>query len=154
MFMQSSYTYRAAGTWSGGRTGHIHPEQFNPQQITFSPPPEFGGEDGRWTPEHLFVAAIGSCFLSTFRAIAGMSKLPVVGVELEIEGELTKGEHGYSFTRVVLRPQIALESLEHSERAQRVVEKAERACFVTQSITAKVEVEATVVAATPAGVGG
>jgi organic hydroperoxide reductase OsmC/OhrA len=41
-----------------------------PQPIIFSAPPEFQGEPRVWTPEHFFVAAVVSCYMSTFFSIA------------------------------------------------------------------------------------
>lgn len=45
--------------------------------LVASTPPEFKGEAGFWTPEHLFVAAAEFCLMATFPGIAGNSRLPV-----------------------------------------------------------------------------
>lgn len=50
----------------------------SPRPTTFRSstlPPEFGGPERTWSPEHLFVAAVSSCLMTTFRAIAEMSEL-------------------------------------------------------------------------------
>ena len=72
--MESTHQYRVQAFGAGGRNGVIHAEGVLPA-ISFSPPPEFQGEVGRWTPEHLLVAAVASCFISTFEGMAQTSSL-------------------------------------------------------------------------------
>ena len=44
--------------------------------IEVATPPQFPkGVAGIWSPEHLFTAAVSSCFMTTFLAIAENSKL-------------------------------------------------------------------------------
>ena len=38
--------------------------------IHVATPPEFGGEGKPWTPEHLFLSSISSCFMTTYLAFA------------------------------------------------------------------------------------
>ena len=66
--MESIHEYRVEAIGARGRNGVVHAEGILPA-ISFSPPPEFQGEVGRWTPEHFLVAAVASCFISTFEGI-------------------------------------------------------------------------------------
>ncbi len=61
--MEFIHEYRVEAIGAVGRNGVVHAEGILPA-ISFSPPPEFQGEVGRWTPEHLLVAAVASCFIS------------------------------------------------------------------------------------------
>ena len=70
--MEDSYRFYVAAEWTDGRRGVTHAEADAPA-IHFAAPPEFHGEAGVWTPEHFFLAALVSCYLVTFRAIAEMS---------------------------------------------------------------------------------
>ena len=47
--MESIHEYRVEAIGAGGRNGVVHAEGILPA-ISFSPPPEFQGEVGRWTP--------------------------------------------------------------------------------------------------------
>lgn len=38
--------------------------------IDVATPPEFGGEGNPWSPEHLFLSAVSSCFMTTYLAFA------------------------------------------------------------------------------------
>jgi organic hydroperoxide reductase OsmC/OhrA len=119
-------------------------------------PPEFGGRPGLWSPEHLFVASVASCFMSTFLAIAELSRLEVDALAVPALGTIERGEdRRYRFTRVVLRPRIVLVDAGDSERAERIVTKAEQACLVTRSISTEVVIEpALEVVGVPQTVGG
>jgi organic hydroperoxide reductase OsmC/OhrA len=110
--------------------------------LAVASPPEFGGPAGEWSPEHLLVAAVGSCFLTTFLAIADASRLEVAALSVPGEGTIERGEdRRYRFTRIVLGPHIALVHESDRDRAQRIVQKAEGACLVTRSLGTPVTVE-------------
>jgi hypothetical protein len=67
--MEAHHEYRVHAFGAGGRNGVVQAEGVL-SSISFSPPPEFLGEPGRWTPEHFLVAVVASCFVSTFSGIA------------------------------------------------------------------------------------
>lgn len=146
--MESTYLYRSSAIWTMKRRGIVSAEDV-PRTINFSAPPEFQGEPGLWTPEHLLVASVATCFLATFRALAENSKLPVVRLEVDAEGLLEKEAGGFRFTQVVVRPRLAIAEPADKERAQRLLEKAERACLISRSLSSHMELQPTVeVAAT------
>ena len=102
--------------------------------ITFSAPPEFLGETGVWTPEHLFVAALVTCFVSTFSGMADLSKFSFVGLEVEAEGVLEKDASGWKFVEVKLRPMLKIGREQDRERANRLLQKAQKTCLVSRSL--------------------
>src|SRR5256885_7537169 len=97
--MESIHEYRVEAIGAGGRNGVVHAEGILPA-ISFSPPPEFQGEVGRWTPEHFLVAAVASCFISTFEGIAQTSHLEFDSLRLAAEGVLTKQDSGWRFSEI------------------------------------------------------
>src|SRR6516165_6810371 len=103
--MESAYVYRVTATWESGRRGRVAAEEIAPA-IQFSTPPEFNGDPGYWTPEHFLVAAVASCYVATFYALAQLSKLEFLGLELLVEGSLGKPEGKLRFTEVVLKPTL------------------------------------------------
>ncbi|MGH9602249.1 MAG: OsmC family protein [Terriglobales bacterium] len=134
------YRYRTSARWTASRKGEVGAESvFEP--LVFSAPTEFGGEPNQWTPEHMFVAAVSSCFVTTFGVIAGLSKFPFAELEVTAEGVLEKEEGGYRFTQVILRPMLTLEREEDRERGLRLLEKAERSCLIARSISAQMVLE-------------
>ncbi|HZU42523.1 MAG TPA: OsmC family protein [Terriglobales bacterium] len=139
--METVYRYRTTAHWSAHRTGIVEAEEI-PRTINFSAPPEFGGDPGLWTPEHLLAAALATCFVSTFRAVADASKLEVLALAADVDGVLEKGQSGFSFTEYRLRPKLTIAREEDRERAGRLLAKAEHVCLVTRSLSGRVEMQA------------
>ncbi len=136
--MESIHEYRVEAIGAGGRNGVVHAEGILPA-ISFSPPPEFQGELGRWTPEHFLVAAVASCFISTFEGMAQTSRLEFNSLRLAAEGVLTKlDDSGWRFTEIRLRPTVTLRKDEDHHRAIRLLEKAEKSCLIARSLECKV----------------
>jgi len=114
--------------------------------LEVSVPPEFKGEAGRWTPEHLFVAAAEICLMATFVGIAENSKLTVAGYQSSARGRLEKVEDGgLRFTEIAIAVVITLESLDDLGRAERVLAKAEKGCLIANSMMARIRVDPTFV---------
>jgi len=80
--MEAVHSYRVVAWWSSGKTG-LAKSDSAPTAIHFTAPPEFGGLEGRWTPEDLLLCAVAGCYTTTFRALADNSKLEYsdLGVE-------------------------------------------------------------------------
>jgi peroxiredoxin-like protein len=113
-------------------------------KLDVASPPEFGGPGRTWSPEHLFVAALSSCLMTTFRAIATISNLDIVDYSDDAVGHLVREESLYRIASVTLRPRIVITDAEKVEKATRLVEKAERACLISRSVNAKIVVEPTI----------
>jgi organic hydroperoxide reductase OsmC/OhrA len=155
--MIQSHDYPVRVSWMGEKRGVLESEDRLPP-LPVVTPPEFGGHQGEWSPEHLFVASVASCLMTTFLAVAEISRLEIHGFEAAAVGTLERGDdRRYRFTRVVLRPRVAVAREQDRERAVRLLEKSEQACLITRSITCEVELEPTVEigpreeAPTPAG---
>ena len=138
--MEKSFRYRAQAHWTTHKRGILEAPEI-PRTVNFAAPPEFGGEPGLWTPEHLLLGAVSTCYVATFRAIAEHSRLPISKLEVQIEGVVAKEEGRLRFTEILLRPVITIEREEDSERAQRVAEKAERSCLIASSLSTKITMQ-------------
>ncbi len=146
----TDYRYRVDAHWTEGRKGRVLGEGVT-QELDFSAPPEFQGEMGFWTPEHFLVAAVTSCFVATFSAIAEMSKFEALDLEVSATGSIAKGEGGFRFTEIEIRPVLTVVNEHDRERGLRLLDKAERSCLVTRSLSTTVRMQPMVrVAATVA----
>jgi organic hydroperoxide reductase OsmC/OhrA len=99
--MSTSYQYSVKATWNSERTSSMKAESVD-LPILFSAPPEFHGQSGLWTPEHFLIAAVAGCFVTTFIAIAELSKFDFLSLEASAIGLLEKGEGGFQFTRALI----------------------------------------------------
>jgi peroxiredoxin-like protein len=149
--MENKYSYRVDAHWTLHKRGIVEAESI-PRTINFAAPPEFGGEPGLWTPEHLLLASVSTCFIATFRAIADFSHLEFSGLELNTEGTVEKAEGGLRFTRIVLKPALTIHEERDRERAGRLLEKAERSCLVSRSLACTIVLEPKIVAELPVAV--
>lgn len=105
-------------------------------------PPEFKGREGQWTPEHLFVASLNTCFMLTLLAIADNSKLPLVSFSSTAKGKLEKVPgSSYQITEMVIKPKVVIASVSDLGRMPRILEKAKENCFVSNSIKSVIKIE-------------
>ena len=142
--MDKTYTFHASAHLLGRTKAYVAAESV-PLALQFSTPPEFNGERGKWTPEHLLVAATASCLAATFRAMAEHSKFEFISLHVEAEGVLEKLEDGLRFTRIVLRPRLAVIHEDDRDRAVKLLQKAERSCLVARSLQTEVTLEPLIV---------
>ena len=138
--METQYCYSTEVEWTGERGGDLSAPHL--PNLEVDAPPEFKGHEGVWTPEHLFVAAINSCFMTTFLAIAENSKLEFVSFSADAKGKLERLEgQGFIMTEVVLRPKLLISHARDVERAGRILEKAEQSCLISNSIKTETTLE-------------
>jgi len=138
--MENKYFYTTEVEWTGDRHGDLRAPVL--PQLQVDAPPEFKGHDGVWTPEHLFVASVNSCFMTTFLAIAENSKLDFVSFKANARGKLEKLDgHGFMMTEITLHPKLMISHQRDAERATRILEKAEKHCLISNSIKAATKLE-------------
>ena len=109
--------------------------------IQSAPPTQFGGPGDQWSPEDLLVGAIADCFALSFRAIAGMSKLDWISLHCRVTGTLDTIDRNTQFTAFTVHADLVVPTGTDEDRAQRLLEKAEQTCFVTNSLKAEPHLE-------------
>jgi peroxiredoxin-like protein len=110
--------------------------------IAVGAPPEFKGREGNWSPEHLLVAALNTCYMLTFLAIAENSKIALLSFSSTARGKLAKvPDDGFQITEIVVKPKIVIASANDLGRVPRILEKAKENCFVSNSIKSAIKLE-------------
>ncbi len=113
--------------------------------IEVATPPEFPkGIPGIWSPEHLFTAAVSSCLMTTFLSIAENSKLEFTAFRCESEGKLEQVEGKFIMSEIILKPTVVIVNEKDRERAERVLQKSEAACLISNSIKSKVTMKSVI----------
>ncbi len=136
------HTYNVNIEWNSDRKGTMSSPELN-NKLEVATPPNFPkGMEGIWSPEHLFTAAVASCLMTTFLSIAENSKLNFVSFKIESKGILEQIEGKFLMTRVELYPVVVINEEKDRERAERILQKSEAACLVSNSVKAKVEMKA------------
>ena len=145
--MEAHY-YNVDVSWHNDRKGLMCSPELNLSQsngegcIEVATPPEFPkGIPGIWSPEHLFTASVNSCLMTTFLAIAENSKLDFQSFNCKAKGRLDQMDGKFLMTEIALYPKVVVTHEKDVERAQRIIEKSERACLISNSIKSKVILE-------------
>lgn len=131
----------------GQQLGSVYVEASGVDALETNPPVDFGGPGGYWTPEDLLVGAVANCFIFTFRAVATASGFEWVSLSCEANGTLDKEGRQIQFTGIALKATLTVAAGTDEEKAKRLMERAEQACLVTNSLKCPVTLESTVVAA-------
>jgi peroxiredoxin-like protein len=139
---------RVVAWWASGRTG-IAKSSSAPNVIHFTAPAEFGGLEGRWTPEELLMTALASCFTTTFHTIAASSKFEYTDLAVEAEGTVRKTDTGYCFSEIVMRPCLTIRAEEQRERAISLLQKAKSLCLVSRALATAPRFEARIETSKP-----
>jgi peroxiredoxin-like protein len=134
---------------SGEPTGYAEVVSQGLPALRIAAPLDYDGPGDAWSPEHLLLAAVQSCLLLTFRAIAKLSQLPFVSLTVETTGTVNKQDGVTRFTEIVLRPRLTLPLGANHERAQRILERSEKACLVSASLSTPIRMEPAIVEADP-----
>jgi len=104
--------------------------------LTVATPPEFGGPEGMWSPEELFVASVGSCLLSTFLYFAYRFELPFESYSSTSTGTMEKTSQGFRFTGIDVLIAVTVPDAKAAKKASslRLKEKMEKYCPVSASL--------------------
>jgi len=115
--------------------------------IEVATPPQFPkGIPGIWSPEHLFTASVASCFMTTFLAIAENSKLAFESFKCKAIGTLEQVDGKFIMSEVLLEPSVTVTYDKDVARAERVLQRTESNCLISNSIRSTVTMHTQVAA--------
>lgn len=139
-----SHIYNVDLKWIANRIGEVSsPELLD--TIDVATPPQFPkGVDGVWSPEHFFTAAVNSCFMTTFLAVAENSKLEFKSFTCEAEGKLEKVDGKYIMSEIILKPNLEILNPNEIDKAERILQRSEAACLISNSIKSTVHLVTTI----------
>jgi len=146
----NSHVYTVNIAWRNDRKGIMCSPELKSAHagdgcIEVATPPEFPkGMPGIWSPEHLFTAAVSSCLMTTFLAVAENSKLDFISFECGAKGKLEQVEGKFQMSEVVLEPVVTIRDEKDRERALKVLQKSEANCLISNSVKSKVAMNAIV----------
>jgi organic hydroperoxide reductase OsmC/OhrA len=129
-----AYPHHYAVDASAQATGDVTLSATGLPPLQTAPPPQFDGPGDRWSPENLFVAAVADCLVLTFRAVARASNLPWTVLRCTAEGQLERVEGVTHFTQMALLARLTVPPGTDTDKARRLLEKAEKGCLITNSL--------------------
>lgn len=142
------YYYNVDVNWNTERKGIMCSPELNKDAgscIEVATPPEFPkGMPGIWSPEHLFTAAVSSCLMTTFLSIAENSKFVFVSFSCKSKGKLEQVDGKFMMSEIILEPNVTITDERDRERAERVLQKSEAACLISNSVKSKITMVSTI----------
>jgi organic hydroperoxide reductase OsmC/OhrA len=107
--------------------------------VTTSASPAYRGDGSKADPEDLLVAALSSCHMLSFLAIAAKKKLTVTSYQDDAVGFLENQGGKLWITRVILRPKVAIDA--DAQTLSEIHHLAHEACFIANSVKTDISVE-------------
>ncbi|WP_282019158.1 OsmC family protein [Salegentibacter mishustinae] len=145
--MAENHEYQVDLTWKEDRKGEVSSPELTDTIETATPSDFPKGMPNIWSPEHFLVAAVESCLMTTFLAIAENSKLEFISFKSTAIGKLDKVEGKFQMTEIILKPVLEITDENNAERAKRIIEKSEKVCLISNSIKTKITLESEIVIA-------
>ena len=136
--MESEHFYEVSVNWKADRRGTLSSPVLD-ATIEVATPPQFPkGIEGVWSPEHLFVAAVNSCLMTTFLSFAENSNLYFENFSSKAVGKLEMVEGKYMISKITLMPIITIADKSNEEKTKRILKKLESNCLISNSIKTKI----------------
>ena len=135
---------RAEPELTAGKYSNAHTVQYNDSfEVMVDAAPDWGGDAGNTNPEQALAAALSSCHMMTFLALAAKAKWPVASYYDRVVAYLGKNAKGQmSVTRVDLHPVVRFDtgfSIDADELEQ-MHDRAHRYCFIANTLADSVEI--------------
>lgn len=123
--------------WLAGTRGILSAKDAD-GTVHIATPPAFGGEGRPWTPEHLFLSSISSCFMTTYLVFAKKYLFEISHFECNAIGQIEVINGKYKFTSVNLYPKVYIADETLRKKANLALEKTHKHCLITNSVNADV----------------
>lgn len=113
--------------------------------LMIGPPPEFNGSNSIWSPEHLLISALSSCYTTTFMHFAKLLKTPISRLHVDGVVEFEKEEGSpLEAKRFILHPVIEFSNNPGEHVIENLLAKARKYCIISNSIKGEVIIEPSV----------
>ena len=93
------------------------------------------------------MAAVGNCLVLSFRAIARASRFEWRSIECDASGLLDQVDRKIQITNIDNRVTLVVPTGSDAAKAEKLLEKAEQSCFISNSLTAEVHLSCEIVMA-------
>jgi len=136
--------HRRAPALRTGAYSNAHEVQFNAgHALAVDAAPDWGGDPSHTNPEQALAAALSSCHMMTFLALAAKAGWPVASYHDHAVAHLGKNARGQMcVTRIDLHPQVRFDTGFTLDPAtlDEMQQRAHRYCFIANSLADSVEI--------------
>jgi peroxiredoxin-like protein len=145
------FVFEVKLNWLHRSLGVLHARDID-GTIHVATPREFGGEGNEWSPEHLFLSSISSCFMTTFLMFSKKMEVNFTRFECNAVGQVGLVDGKYQFTQIVVFPKVFIPGESMRQTTEKALEKTEKYCLISNSIKAEVDFMTEVVVGTQPGI--
>ena len=121
-----------------------HKIEINNNILNAGSAPEYGGKDNELNPEQSLAAAISSCHMMTFLALAAKMRWPVISYKDRAYAFLGKNSKGkMCVNKIELNPNILFKDdfTVSKEEMDKMQDRSHRYCFVANSLSDDVKIK-------------
>jgi peroxiredoxin-like protein len=129
------FFFEAGLNWLADDRGVLYAHDVK-EIIHVAAPAAFGGTGKEWSPEHLLLSSIISCYMSTYLGISKKMNLTVSRFECNAIGQVELVEGKYRFTNINVYPKIFIADETVREKAGKAAEKTQQYCLISNSLHA------------------
>src|SRR5665213_1265688 len=140
------YPHTYLATAAGDPSAVVSVDSLHLPALQTTPPPEFDGPGGAWSPETLLCAALADCFVFTFRAVSRTAGLTWRHLDCRVEGTLERVERVSQFSSFTTFANLIVPAGTDVAAARRLLEQAEHGCLIAKSLRGSRTLEADVTA--------
>lgn len=127
------WEYKTSVSWKGGEAAVLQSD--HKPNLDITPPPEFGGQPDRWSPEDLIVGAVESCMLLTLLFFVEKMKINMTRYESEATGTLDRTNSGLRFQEMSVHISADVETAADEEKFKKAARQAEKFCPVSAAVS-------------------
>jgi organic hydroperoxide reductase OsmC/OhrA len=132
------YTFETTTRWTQNRRGVL--SAGGKKSIEIACPPEFGGHRGYWTAEHLFVASIEVCIMTTFEWLMEKDKGKIVAYKSKSIGMAQMVDDNFLLNRVEITPTIVVSDQANLSKAKEAITEAGNQCLISKALNFEVSI--------------
>lgn len=134
--------FKTSAEWKGGQNVEAGSE--GKPSLSIMPPPEFGGEEGHWSPEDQLISAVESCLLLTTLHMVKTMGIDLVAYKSEATGSMAKTAEGLRIQGIHVSISATVGCDDDMEKMQKAVAGAEKYCPVSAAVSCPVSAEVNV----------
>jgi organic hydroperoxide reductase OsmC/OhrA len=144
----SEHHYEVEVRWSGATSDYRSYSRNHEALAPGRPPipstadPKFRGDETRWNPEQLLIAALSECHMLWYLHLCADAGIVVTEYRDTAAGVMDN----VSFQRVTLRPRVRITEPERADAARALHAEAHKRCYVANSMNFPVEHEPEILA--------
>lgn len=119
--------------WNGGPTFMAGSSEAVPIEVTGLG--NLKNYPNAWSPPHLLVSAVETCFLATLFHTLEKARIKLTSYSSTATGELTESEGtSKEISKLTLKIEAGLENPADQDKARRLMDLTEKYCYVSRSV--------------------